>query len=652
VNLVSYAPCEIVMKSAEIRRSEGASMKNGFTCLALKIYKNSRKGAISVFFVAVICLLTVIIYTPLSTHQFLTLDDQTYVTANSHVLTGLTLENIKWAFTTFHAEFWHPLTWLSYMLDTSIFGVRPDGYLLTNLMIHILNTIMLFYALRVMTGDLWASAMVALFFSVHPLHVEAVAWIAERKELLSGFFFMLCLLLYPAYLRKKGLIRYVLLCFLFACGIMAKPMIITLPFVLLLLDFWPLNRISPRHFFSKKNASVLVEKIPLFILSAIGAFITIIVQVRGGGIVSANEYSIAAKLANAVISYGRYLKKIFYPNDLAVFYPFPNSIPFFEVFFCATFLLLVTLACILLMRRNPCLIVGWLWFLGMLFPVSGLVKIGDFAMADRFTYLPLTGIFIMIAFGTRQLVSKVHLGKLIYAGIFLILTLIFSTATFFQVGFWKNSETLYLHAIDVTSNNFLAHYGLGSLYAETGWTNDAIYHFMKAVNMRPDKALLWNALGRAFIIKNLWGRGKKCFAQAISRQSDDPQGYYLMGVVLTYEKIYDRAGYFFSQSLEKYLRMKGCGAIDTKPLTAYQIKTIPFFQRVLHVENNFSSTPDEGKICELAPLISTAHRFLASGRPEKALVAYGIPKDKSQLRNMAMAGFDTWPKTLMISYFK
>lgn len=611
-----------------------------------KLWDSSR--IVSLFFVLGICASLFILYLPLASHFFLNLDDPIYVAANPHVLTGLSFDNIVWAFTTFHAEFWHPLTWLSYMLDTTLFGVHPGGYLFTNLLLHTLNTIFLFYALRAMTGDFWASAMVAIIFGVHPLHVESVAWIAERKELLSGFFFMSCLCLYPSYTRGKKLIRYVLLCVFFACGIMAKPMIITLPFVMLLLDFWPLQRLMPENLSSKKAVLIFMEKIPLFILSAFGAVITIMAQNQGGGIVPTSEYSLAARLSNAILSYIRYIQKILYPIDLSVFYPFPRSIPIVDILFCAILLLFITFVCILAMRRYPYLLVGWLWFTGMLVPVLGIVKFGDFAMADRFAYLPLTGVLVMIVFGTRKRAVKSCFGKFIFASIFLIVAASFFRLTSIQIGYWKDSETLYLHALSVTRQNFLAYNGLGNTYAEYGLSDNAIYNFMQAVNIRPDKATLWNSLGRAFVMKGFWGRAKKSFAQAMFRRPDDPQGYYLMGCALTYEEAYERAGYFFSQSLKKYLRMKKC-AIGMKSPAESQMDSPIVFKNSDRPQKAYDDIMDKDKICGLASLIAKADRLRISGQFKKSIEIYCMTEDKKRINDMVIAGYDYWIKTLIMS---
>jgi len=605
---------------------------------------------VSILCVAFIAVSAFLVYMPLAAHRFLILDDPTYVTNNPHVLSGLTIQNLKWAFTTFHAEFWHPLTWISYMIDTTIFGVRPGGYLFTNLLLHVSSSVILFYVMRYMTGNIAISGLMALLFAVHPLHVEAVAWIAERKEVLCGFFFMLSLGAYGFYAKTPSFRRYLLLLFFFISGIMSKPMIITLPFLLLLLDFWPLNRMNflsgPDNFDKRPPLWLVLEKIPLFILTIAGGVVTFIAQQKGGGIVPMAYYSLSSRIANVILSYARYLKNTIWPVKLAVFYPFSKTTPFYVLLGCFILLMLVSCAFLITWKKYPFLLVGWFWFLGTLIPVIGLVKIGDFSMADRFMYIPICGLLIIFCFGIFGLMARIRFKKILAGIVFVSLGLCYAHLTYLQVETWKDSERLFNHALLVTKDNFFAHYCLGDIYAASGFEDLALYHFLRAVEIRPDKAGLWNSLGRAFVMKGLWKRGLSCFREAIRRKPDLPAPYYLQGCVLSAFGKYDAAITSFLNALEFYKGPCTAGIESSIGFGHDGMKAHPVdsLHNRVSVLNQRSGNIDCGKI------VKRAEFHAAYGEYGKALSILAIPDSKKALKLRILKGYKYWPLIYRTDY--
>jgi tetratricopeptide (TPR) repeat protein len=423
---------------------------------------------------------TVAIYAQVVTHDFVDLDDTGYVVTNVHVNTGLTTDNIRWAFTTGYAANWHPLTWISHQLDASVFGARPGPQHAVNVGWHVLNTLMLFGLLRFMTGAVWRSAFVAALFAVHPVHVESVAWIAERKDVLSTFFWLATTWAYVAWLRRPAAWRYGAMLVLFALGLMAKPMLVTLPFTLLLLDLWPLGRAAV--LWSRR----IVEKLPLFALVIASSIITAIVQRQGGAVGTLSLVPLSDRLANAVLSYGRYLKAFVWPVDLAVFYPYVNNLPILEVAGAGLVLVAISALVWRLRASQPYLLVGWLWFVGTLVPVIGLVQIGMQALADRYTYVPYIGLFVAITWGGRAFALRRHVGptfqRVVAAGV--VLTL--SAVAFVQAQTWANSEALWTRAVIATTDNARAHNSLGVIYGNDGSPEEAILHFREALRLNPD----------------------------------------------------------------------------------------------------------------------------------------------------------------------
>jgi tetratricopeptide (TPR) repeat protein len=397
----------------------------------------------------------------------------------------VTRAGIVWAFTTGHAANWHPLTWLSHMLDCELWGLQPTAHHLTNLGLHVTNVVLLLVALARLTGDPWRSALVAGLFALHPLHVESVAWVAERKDVLAGLFTMTTLLAYAAWVKRPGALRYGLVATSFACGLLAKPMLVTLPFVLLLLDAWPLRRLD--------RPGVVREKLPLLALSFAVSVVTWVVQQRGGAMLTVERLSVPERVANAVVAYGSYLVRTVWPVHLAVFYPLRLPIPAGEIAGAALALAAISALALHQVRRRPQLLVGWLWFLGMLVPVIGLVKVGEQATADRFTYLPHVGLFVMLAWGVtgagglRRALTSAAVAAL------LACTLL----TRRQLAYWRDDLTLFAHALAVTSDNYVAHANFGAALTRVGRQSEAIAHYQQALAIKPGYALAHLNLGVA-----------------------------------------------------------------------------------------------------------------------------------------------------------
>ena len=495
---------------------------------------------------------TVLVYWDIFSHQFVIIDDPVYVAQNPYVQSGLTPQNVKWAFTTTRAEFWHPLTWLSYMLDSQVFGGQPAGYLFTNLLLHVLNAVLVFFLFRRMTGAAWQSAFVAALFALHPLHVESVAWIADRKDVLSAFFWMLTTYFYYYYVERPGYKRYLAVCLLLTLGLMAKPMLVTLPFVLLLLDYWPLGRFRPERPPGASIPSALClirEKIPLFIITAVFSLTAFLVQKSGGGISSLERYSFVDRINNAIISYAACIWKMVWPHKLAVFYPFPDNFPIWKVGGAVFLLIGITILALKSVRRYPFFIVGWLWYLGTLFPVIGLIKIGDFSLADRYMYIPMIGLSIIVTWGTPVMLAKIPLKKIVLATAATIALAGLTFTTYWQVRFWADSFTLFKHALQVTEDNFFAHYALGQVYAGQGKFDQAIAHFSKAVHINPTKVTLYNDLGRS-----LAGRGniKEAgiqFVKALEIKPHYPATHFYLANILVVQNQFNKAVYHFSEAL-------------------------------------------------------------------------------------------------------
>lgn len=615
--------------------------------------------------------LTLVIYLPSLRHDFLQYDDQEYVTGNLHVSSGVTADGFVWAFGN-HVSNWHPLTWLSHMLDCQLYGLRPAGHHFTNILLHAVNVVLLFLLLRRMTGAVWRSACVAALFAWHPLHVESVAWIAERKDVLSGLFFMLTLLSYSRYahlrtepadknvgdtLQASTLPRYALprsyalTLLLFALGLMSKPMLVTLPLVLMLLDYWPLGRFTNGNKGpSLKGVLPLVlEKVPFLVLAAIDCVLTLSAQRESFSVVSAAGLPIGQRLAHTVVAYAHYIVAMFVPRHLAVFYPYetPSTV---EVLGAGLLLGLLTLGAIMATKRRPYLLMGWLWYLGMLVPVIGLVQVGDQSWADRYTYLPLLGLFIAIIWGLAELATH---GKPAHAGAqgleipkpttptsggaqalacsnagmpsgagspsqarFLLglsvvaLALLLLLATSLQLRYWKDTWTLFEHAASVTRNNYRAVAVLGSLLAAQGKLNEAKEDYALALSYKPGYAEAHFLLGDALLREGQLDQAIEHLRQALRFKPMQEQTHLLLGAALAKQMNYDEAAAQYRAALE----------LNPESAVAHNN-----FGRLLHTQGKFDGAFEHyAAAIKLAPDFAEVHNnvgilLLQQGKAPQAI---------------------------------
>ena len=493
---------------------------------------DSQKDYRIVLFVALCLIIGIVaVYIKVQKFDFVGFDDDLYVTQNHYVQKGISLEGIKWAFTTFHSANWHPVTWLSHMLDCELFGLNPAGHHWTNVEFHIANTLLLFFILFRMTGTIWRSAFVAALFALHPLHVESVAWISERKDVLSTFLGLLSIAAYYGYVKKSSAKYYLLVIVLFSLGLMAKPMLVTLPFVLLLLDFWPLKRFHFQSDFQlrseasvgdalRKNYRIILEKVPFFVLIAGSCIVTFFAQKSEGAVKPMASLPLKYRMANAVVSYVKYVLKAIWPHKMAVFYPHPGStLPLWQIFGAALLILAACYGAIRTVKKYPYLLVGLLWYLGTLVPVIGLVQVGDQAMADRYAYIPLVGIFIIVSWGAWDLFKERRFQKIFLGMSAAVLLAALSWVTFFQLNTWKNGVTLFEHAVNVTKNNYNAQNNLATALGPTD-LDRAIRHYKEALRIYPGFVMARNNLGLSYSRKGNYKEAALCFTKVLKI---DPQ---------------------------------------------------------------------------------------------------------------------------------
>ncbi|MGD0232681.1 MAG: tetratricopeptide repeat protein [Syntrophorhabdales bacterium] len=513
--------------------------------------------------------------------DFINYDDTVYITENTHIHNGLTIDGILWAFTTGHATNWHPLTWISHMVDVDLFGLDPHGHHLMSLLFHIANTLLLFLVLHRMTKALWQSAFVAALFALHPLHVESVAWAAERKDVLSTFFWMLTMGAYCYYVERPSPRRYVPVLLFFALGLMAKPMLVTLPFVLLLLDYWPLGRLEqpankPRAAAQQKGKSgkkeiitkketrtpagrtyqwvsigpLLREKIPLFLLVILSSMVTYGVQQKGGAVKSVEVFPLNARIENAFVSYAIYIEKMIWPHDLAIFYPYQGQWASWQVVGAVLFFLAVTMITLGAARRFRYLTVGWLWYAGTLVPVIGLVQVGNQAMADRYTYVPLIGLFIMAAWGIPELLGRWrYREKALIASSIVALSCCF-VVTWTQVGYWRNEFTLFGRALKVTENNYVAYNNRGAAYEAHGDHGQAIADYDRAIGINPAYARACYNRGNAYAALGNQKQAIADYDRAIGINPAYALAYYNRGNAYAALGTYDRAIADYGRAIE------------------------------------------------------------------------------------------------------
>jgi tetratricopeptide (TPR) repeat protein len=513
----------------------------------------------------IICILLVIatlaVYWQVLDSDFVNYDDDKYVTENIRVHKGVTFDSLTWAFTSSHASNWHPLTWVSHMIDCQLYGLNPRGHHLTGLLFHVANTLLLLLVLVRMTGALWQSSFVAALFALHPLHVESVAWVAERKDVLSTFFMMLAVWAYILYVKKGEVKRYLLAVLFFVLGLMSKPMLVTLPFILLLLDFWPLGRLclirDTRNVVTGQHTNerldifrLLWEKVPFFALAVGSSVVTFIVQERGGAVKLLETYSLQTRIINAFVSYTEYIVNMVWPVKLAVLYPHPgNSLPLWKGVVAGLALVLITILVIRKARKIPYITVGWLWYVVTLIPVIGIVQIGLQAMADRYTYITLIGLFVIIAWGANDLFSKwahrkIWLGTL--AGILLPGLMVL---TWKQVQHWENNITLYEHTLKHTSNNVIIHNNLGVALYKQDRTEEAVEHYLQALRVMPNYADAHNNLGLAYGDSGMHEEAIKAYKRTIRVDPDYADVHNNLGIAFVKSGKYKEAIESYKQAI-------------------------------------------------------------------------------------------------------
>jgi len=506
-------------------------------------------------------------------HGFVNYDDPQYVYANLEVTSGLTLHGLTWAFTHSHVNNWHPLVWLTHMLDWQMYERKAGGHHFTSVLLHTVGVLLLFLVLAQMTGALWRSTFVAAIFAIHPLHVESVAWIAERKDVLSGVFFMLTLGAYVRYVQRQTLGQYAIMWILFACGLMSKPMLVTLPFVLLLLDYWPLNRVrnqrlevgSPRSGVSSQPPSrsygeprwslvrhLILEKVPLLALCVVSSVATLLAQ--GDAIVSILRLPFWWRVNNAIVSYVVYVRQMLWPFGLAPFYTFPQRSLGWEVAVSVVLLIGITAAAIALRRGHPYLVTGWFWYLGMLVPVIGVVQVGSQAHADRYTYLPQIGLYLALTWMIADLAKSWRRQWILTPAATAVIAFL-SWNAWIQASYWRESESLWKHTLAVTANNEAAHDLLGNLAVEKGLIDEAVAHYQAAVNVWPNSPAFQADLGMALLRKSLKDEAILHFQKAmeLARNRNDPKRAELqsdIGNELLKKGLVDEAIIQFQQALE------------------------------------------------------------------------------------------------------
>ena len=543
---------------------------------------------ISIFLIVV----TLAAYWQVFSFDFVDYDDGDYVVNNLYVKTGLNMSNAAWAFTSSAYANWHPLTWLSLMLDYQLFGLNPFGFHLTNLLLHIFNTLLLFLVLSRMTGMAWRSGFVAALFAIHPLHIQSVAWIAERKDVLSTFFLLLTILAYVRYTELPNIRRYMLVLIAFALGLMSKPMLVTLPFMLLLIDYWPLNRYDDQH--NKQGIKqihlfwkLVKEKSPLLLMAAISCVITYCVQ--HGAMSTINSLSPGVRIANAFVAYIAYILMMLWPQGLCVLYPHPfNDIPVWQVLSSSLVFVGITFFVIRSIRKLPYIAIGWLWYVITLIPVIGLVQVGEQALADRYTYIPMIGLFIAIAWSIPDLLDrfpkKTPHRTILLALPALMLIFAFATSTWYQLKPWKNAITLYERALKCTRNNasvskFLinkltdkhryddaialltnaikdgynkaeAHDGIGLVLVRQGKINEAISHYKIAMRLKPRMSEPHNNLGTAYARLKQLDKAIIELRKALRIEPNYEEAHYNLAVVLTEQGKFDEAMSHYKKALK------------------------------------------------------------------------------------------------------
>jgi protein O-mannosyl-transferase len=596
----------------------------------------ARPGIPAWLVAVLLILMTVALYWPATHNDFINYDDDVYVTANGHVQGGLTAENIPWAFVNPVSANWHPLTILSHMADCQLYGLKTWGHHLTSILVHAVNTMLVFLLLHRITRATWRSAAVAAVFALHPFHVQSVAWVAERKDVLSTCFGLLALILYVRYVRirtnQRQLASGSYLCSLvfFAFGLMSKPMLVTLPCVMLLLDYWPLQRyqVAGSGFGFQR---LVFEKLPFFVLAAGSSVVTFLVQEHGGAIMAMDDYTLENRVVSALISYCRYLEKSFWPTDLAVFYPHVAQWPMLEAMLAAVLLGGITASCFLVRRGHPFCLMGWLWFVGTLVPVIGLVQAGEQSMADRYTYFPSLGLFIVVVWGAHELAGRSRYRAVAVAAAFLACMVACVLLTRQQLGYWKDSETLFRHALAVTDDNTLAETDLGLAVLGKGRVDEAIGHLQTAARLQPTAAEVHNNLGLAYLNQKQYHEAIEQFQIAINLKPSHAKAHGNLGLAFFGKNDFDGAVREFQATVDLQPDFDGAQV----NLGFALLKSGRTGEAIGQLQGAINRNPDDGNA-----RFNLGVAFSSEGRLDEAIVQYQEairinPNDADAKNNLA-----------------
>ncbi|MBF0568338.1 MAG: tetratricopeptide repeat protein [Nitrospirae bacterium] len=563
-------------------------------------------GAFGTADILVVCIavLTLFVYADVIRFDFVGYDDRIYVTENVHIRNGLSRDNAVWAATAFYDSNWFPLTLISHMVDIELYGLRPGLHHMNNVLFHTANAVLLFYLLRRLLASCWMSAFIAVVFALHPVHVESVAWVSERKDVLSAFFWIIAMLSYVRYAARPKAATYFLFTICFVLALMAKPMPVTFPFVLLLLDYWPMGRIGgvspephPDCYEARPLKALIVEKVPLFIISALSAVVTLVAQKSGNSVVSLQRLPFGLRLENAAISYVKYISNTIYPYKLSILYLLPPEIPPVQAIAAAAIVILISIVAIGKARKLPYLFTGWFWFLGTLVPVIGLVQVGGQAMADRYNYMPSVGLFIIAAAGVPALLKGYRRGGVVIAVVATLLISFYTVSTKRQLQYWSNSITLFKRAIDVTTGNKVAYYNLGIVYAEMGRYDDAIKCYENALRISPtDCDTIYN-LGLALMNKGLPEEAAARFKGVTALNPRYVKSYVAYGNLLLKQNRIDEAMQQYQHAIEISPELPGAlnGVGVVMALTGNPDGALGMFDKALSINPDYAEAANNKK---------------------------------------------------------
>ncbi|MBF0554628.1 MAG: tetratricopeptide repeat protein [Nitrospirae bacterium] len=551
-----------------------------------------------------IAVLTLFVYAGVLRFDFVGYDDRIYVTENAHIKSGLSRDNAVWALTAFYDSNWFPLTLISHMADVELYGLRPGLHHMNNVLFHTANSVLLFFLFRRLLASHWMSAFIAVVFALHPVHVESVAWVSERKDVLSAFFWIIAMLSYVRYAARPKTATYLLVTIFFVLGLMTKPMPVTLPFVLLLLDYWPLGRMSgvspqprPDCYEARPLKALIAEKVPLFIISALSAIVTLIAQKSGNSVVSLQRLPFGFRLENAVISYVKYIFNTIFPYKLSILYLLPPEIPPLQAIAAAAIVILISIAAIGKAIKLPYLFTGWFWFLGTLVPVIGLVQVGGQAMADRYNYMPSVGLFIIAAVGVPALLKSYRRNGFVIAAAAALLLSFYIVSTKRQLQYWNNSITLFKRAIDVTTGNKVAYYNLGIIYAEMGRYDDAIKCYENALRISPADCDTIHNLGLALMNKGLPDEAAARFKRVVEINQGYVKSYVAYGNLLLKQNRLDEAMQQYKHAIEINPELPGAlnGVGVVMALTGNPEGALEMFDKALSINPDYAEAANNKK---------------------------------------------------------